>query len=474
MIKIRLIPLVRLILLIRSEMDNLSIVFIPGAPLCGTGGVESSETTGIVKLINNRRTALVDGTQRNGNSGGKLPAAKLMNAITWSCALEQAAKDNVKNYSCDENFPPGDPQGRAEFYQPDYEEQGKTIEQFISEEIDDIDTYALQDVGSASVKYKDDPYTRAYANLIRATTTQIGCTKKICTDIQQYILYCITNQKSLVNGDIIYEVGVAEQCICPTGTICDPTSKLCVISITTVPSVTEWWKVIRSVNYFANTVVFRPFHDGERISSFTQVSDGMGYKQQNRMFNRQVHEVKPIRRRMSILTKTWSCELEKATQDGLSSHSCADGFAPLDPQGRAQFYNYDSIDSATTVEEYIRGRLAEIDHTALKDVSQSSVKFQDDILTNEYSYVVLFHRYKTEMPFTPEHSRTVKSYMRLAPQDNALIVLLELPVIPPASYALSVIVAQLRELSPLHRPPREQPRYQPLQKQVSLQVPLIQ
>ncbi|EYC30004.1 hypothetical protein Y032_0005g2388 [Ancylostoma ceylanicum] len=161
-----------------------------------------------------------------------------MNAITWSCALEQAAKDNVKNYSCDENFPPGDPQGRAEFYQPDYEEQGKTIEQFISEEIDDIDTYALQDVGSASVKYKDDPYTRAYANLIRATTTQIGCTKKICTDIQQYILYCITNQKSLVNGDIIYEVGVAEQCICPTGTICDPTSKLCVISITTVPVTT--------------------------------------------------------------------------------------------------------------------------------------------------------------------------------------------------------------------------------------------
>ncbi|EYC30005.1 hypothetical protein Y032_0005g2389 [Ancylostoma ceylanicum] len=44
-------------------------------------------------------------------------------------------------------------------------------------------------------------------------------------------------------------------------------------------SVTEWWKVIRSVNYFANTVVFRPFHDGERISSFTQ----MGWATSNKI-----------------------------------------------------------------------------------------------------------------------------------------------------------------------------------------------
>ncbi|EYC03292.1 hypothetical protein Y032_0095g2855 [Ancylostoma ceylanicum] len=36
-------------------------------------------------------------------------------------------------------------------------------------------------------------------------------------------------------------------------------------------SVTEWWKVIRSVNYFEKVVVFRPFHDGQPISSFTQV-----------------------------------------------------------------------------------------------------------------------------------------------------------------------------------------------------------
>ncbi|EYC30048.1 hypothetical protein Y032_0005g2416 [Ancylostoma ceylanicum] len=37
-------------------------------------------------------------------------------------------------------------------------------------------------------------------------------------------------------------------------------------------SVTEWWKPIRDVNYFENNAVFRPFHDGAPISSFTQVS----------------------------------------------------------------------------------------------------------------------------------------------------------------------------------------------------------
>ncbi|EYC30755.1 hypothetical protein Y032_0004g1750 [Ancylostoma ceylanicum] len=36
-------------------------------------------------------------------------------------------------------------------------------------------------------------------------------------------------------------------------------------------SVTEWWKPIRDVNYFENVVVFRPIHDGQPISSFTQM-----------------------------------------------------------------------------------------------------------------------------------------------------------------------------------------------------------
>ncbi|EYB93981.1 hypothetical protein Y032_0177g616 [Ancylostoma ceylanicum] len=38
-------------------------------------------------------------------------------------------------------------------------------------------------------------------------------------------------------------------------------------------SVTEWWKVIRSSGYFTDkSVVFRPFHKQEPISSFTRVA----------------------------------------------------------------------------------------------------------------------------------------------------------------------------------------------------------
>ncbi|RCN41452.1 SCP-like protein [Ancylostoma caninum] len=44
-------------------------------------------------------------------------------------------------------------------------------------------------------------------------------------------------------------------------------------------SVTEWWKPIRDVNYFEKVVVFRPFHEGAPISTFTQ----MGWATSNKL-----------------------------------------------------------------------------------------------------------------------------------------------------------------------------------------------
>ncbi|RCN41460.1 SCP-like protein, partial [Ancylostoma caninum] len=43
-------------------------------------------------------------------------------------------------------------------------------------------------------------------------------------------------------------------------------------------SVTEWWKPIRDVNYFEKVVVFRPFHDGAPISSFTQMGWALSHQ----------------------------------------------------------------------------------------------------------------------------------------------------------------------------------------------------
>lgn len=57
------------------------IFFTPGAPACPGGDVDQTVTSAVVKLINDRRTALVEGTQKNGNSGKNLPPAKGMTAI---------------------------------------------------------------------------------------------------------------------------------------------------------------------------------------------------------------------------------------------------------------------------------------------------------------------------------------------------------------------------------------------------------
>lgn len=59
----------------------LKRILIKGAPTCGDGDVDETVTMAVVKLINDRRTALVDGTQPNGKSGQNLPPAKSMTAI---------------------------------------------------------------------------------------------------------------------------------------------------------------------------------------------------------------------------------------------------------------------------------------------------------------------------------------------------------------------------------------------------------
>ncbi|EYC30009.1 hypothetical protein Y032_0005g2391 [Ancylostoma ceylanicum] len=57
-----------------------------GAAMCTGGEVEQSEVNEVLTLINDRRKALVAGTQKNGMSGKTLPAAKGMTEIV-SCEL---------------------------------------------------------------------------------------------------------------------------------------------------------------------------------------------------------------------------------------------------------------------------------------------------------------------------------------------------------------------------------------------------
>ncbi|RCN41453.1 SCP-like protein [Ancylostoma caninum] len=229
--------------------DSGEIVQLPrfdrrfsGASICTGGDVEQSEADDVLKLINDRRKALVDGTQKNGGSGKMLPPAKGMTAISWSCELEKDTKEGLKNHSCDQDFPPQDPKGRARLYTSDYENYADPdISTFIKTNLDFVDTIGLQDVTDTSVKYKEEGLTYLYSQAVRATTTEIGCSLKKCDigGFKMFAAYCLTNQPTLQVGQVIYEVGKAGECLdCPQGTTCDPNTKLCVAAATTTTTTT--------------------------------------------------------------------------------------------------------------------------------------------------------------------------------------------------------------------------------------------
>ncbi|RCN48866.1 SCP-like protein [Ancylostoma caninum] len=223
---------------------------------------------------------------------------------------------------------------------------------------------------------------KAYANLVRDSSTEIGCAVNQCPPIQGYVndlltIYCVLNGKDIANGDVVYKGTSRNDGGCPStqcntrhayanrmtdnlrneyvrlhnfrrgklanGEVnrkdgkflpkaanmwrivnfqplpifrqffkekfqkyaCDleegailhasqcptlpsePSSRpadvgenfrtflttgLSTYEKAAQKSVTEWWKVIRTVNYFENVVIFRPFHSGEPISSFTQMA----------------------------------------------------------------------------------------------------------------------------------------------------------------------------------------------------------
>ncbi|KAL6740505.1 hypothetical protein Aduo_013855 [Ancylostoma duodenale] len=253
-----------------------------GTSMCTGGDVDQSEANDVLKLINDRRKKLVDGTQEKGRSGKKLPAAKGMTAINGSgqarsqtqtgnrpeavkpfrtdlsvfsfenkaengrvkmrCELENDAKEGLKNHSCDEEFPPTDPKGRARLFMSDYDNYADPdISTFIKTNLDFIDNFALEDVTNTSVKYKEEGFTYLYSQAMRATTTEIGCTLKRCKigGFDMFAAYCLTNQPTLKNGEVIYEVGKAGECMdCPAGTTCDPNNKLCVTVTTTTTTTT--------------------------------------------------------------------------------------------------------------------------------------------------------------------------------------------------------------------------------------------
>ncbi|RCN52287.1 SCP-like protein, partial [Ancylostoma caninum] len=198
------------------------------AAYCPGGIAERAEVEKIIELVNARRTALVEGKQKNGLTGNNLPPAKGMTKISWSCELEEATQNNLFGKGCLKD-PPGDAKGRAEILDSGLiTSSNQNLVSSIQQVLASIDRTPIPWSGAPTLNYVSFVNDR-YPNLMRSTTTELGCVFLTCstgTD-KQYTSYCLTNNRPLANDEVIYEVGTGVCSGCPQGTFCEVDSKLC-------------------------------------------------------------------------------------------------------------------------------------------------------------------------------------------------------------------------------------------------------
>ncbi|EYC06807.1 hypothetical protein Y032_0074g903 [Ancylostoma ceylanicum] len=216
---------------------NYEIFIMISAPFCSGGKAAKEQVNEVLKLVNDRRTLLVEGKQKNGNSGNQLPPAKGMTKIGWSCELEKAATKNL-NSSCP-NVPPGDGKGRAEIIKTENNTSNENLATVMGKVLASIDTKTFSYLDTPALHYTSFADAN-YANLVRSTTTELGCVFKTCPEGkgENYTLYCLTNQKPVAVGDVIYEVGTGVCSGCPQGTFCEVDSKLCAPTLDAPPGET--------------------------------------------------------------------------------------------------------------------------------------------------------------------------------------------------------------------------------------------
>ncbi|CAJ0601529.1 unnamed protein product [Cylicocyclus nassatus] len=198
-----------------------------GAAQCENGRLsEDAINSQVLDVINGKRSLVARGLEtnaKNAKDGEYLPKGKAMNKLTWSCDLEAEALTFVSSCSDDKPDPaPGKSQIYFRDYDYDYELSFVIGDLFLA-----IDSEALV-VNTNAVTYDGQTNLLNYANLIRASITEIGCGWRKCSGAHPtYILYCLTNQPELTNGEIIYEQGNGNCDSCPADTICEAAESLC-------------------------------------------------------------------------------------------------------------------------------------------------------------------------------------------------------------------------------------------------------
>ncbi|KAL6740495.1 hypothetical protein Aduo_013846 [Ancylostoma duodenale] len=228
-------------------------------PLCPSGYLDKDTIENkVLKPINTHRLALAQGTQKNGSGGKppKLPPATNMTKISWSCDLEQKAIKTINGNCVNQASPvkPNNGEGLADvlYYGIDYD---NTVGAIIQDSFKDwllkikFNSFPVTTKGTV-ISYPTydatNPILWPYANLVRATNTEIGCVLERCPPTSTVpnkliTFYCVLNGRNITNGEPLYmgttkNTDGCKEVTCPTGYACNDATLLCERSATTSSS----------------------------------------------------------------------------------------------------------------------------------------------------------------------------------------------------------------------------------------------
>ncbi|CAJ0601731.1 unnamed protein product [Cylicocyclus nassatus] len=208
-----------------------------------TPGLPENIQDEVLKLINNRREKLAKGEQMNGASRILLPAAKQISFVKWSCQLEEEAAAAIKACPRSEPTVPSGKTAFFNFYYIAYKEK-ELIPWMQSTWLYPIDVSEFHSSAfdNEVVRYVASYELRAYANLVREDTTEIGCFEAKCLDARGYgpiTIYCLTNRPELTVSDVIYHLPIPDTTITTKSTTKTTTP---VVTTTTAMPVTTTTK----------------------------------------------------------------------------------------------------------------------------------------------------------------------------------------------------------------------------------------
>ncbi|CAJ0602095.1 unnamed protein product [Cylicocyclus nassatus] len=218
-----------------------AVALIPSiAPaFCPDGKLEESDIEAALAKINEKRSIVVKG------NADPLPAGKNMNKIDWSCTLEEEASAFLSNCN-------GFPADKAYMYwAEDDNTVDEVIDQWYKQGLAADNLESLIDSEKSKVAYNSDSYSATeFANLIRASTTEIGCARASGGDCEDIYVLCFTNQPQLENGDTIYEVGdgACSDGSCDSGS-CNTGTGLCEIAAETTTTVAKETATTKPASY---------------------------------------------------------------------------------------------------------------------------------------------------------------------------------------------------------------------------------